>query len=132
MDTIVDGKTLREILPTPPFTFQFNRDLKPEDWKNMDQVLHLHQLLKDLFKFRMDNKRFNLASHWEELREGFQKIFLKEIPFKDIMVMTKGWNPNRKLKLLEEREARIRENKATIRAIEEKLNQTENSLIPSG
>ncbi|MBW0499197.1 hypothetical protein O181_038912 [Austropuccinia psidii MF-1] len=131
MDTIVDGRTLREILPTPPFIFQFNRELKPDDWRNMDQVLHLHQLLKDLFKWRMDNKRFNPAPHWEELREGFQKICLKEIPFKDIMVITKGWNANRKLKLLEKRAARIRENKATNQAIEEKLNQTENSLIPS-
>ncbi|MBW0589597.1 hypothetical protein O181_129312 [Austropuccinia psidii MF-1] len=42
------------------------------------------------------------------------------------------WNPNRQFKLLEERETRIRENKATIKAIEEQLNQTEPTLIPSG
>ncbi|MBW0494823.1 hypothetical protein O181_034538 [Austropuccinia psidii MF-1] len=95
LDTVVDGKTLREIIPTLPFTFQFNRNLKPEDWKDMDQALQLHQLLKDLFQWRMDNKRFNLASHWEELAESFQKICLKEIEFKDLMVITKGWNPTR-------------------------------------
>ncbi|MBW0466502.1 hypothetical protein O181_006217 [Austropuccinia psidii MF-1] len=48
------------------------------------------------------------------------------------MEFTKGWNPTRKLRLLEERETRIRENKATIQAIEEHLNQTGLTLIPSG
>ncbi|MBW0544704.1 hypothetical protein O181_084419, partial [Austropuccinia psidii MF-1] len=97
LETEVDGKTLREIIPTLPFTFQFNRNLRQEDWKDMDQVLQLHQLLKDLFQWRMDNKRFNLASHWAELGAGCQKICLKEIDFKDLMVITKGWNPTRKL-----------------------------------
>ncbi|MBW0535245.1 hypothetical protein O181_074960 [Austropuccinia psidii MF-1] len=63
LDTVVDGKTLREIIPTLPFTFQFDRNLKPEDWKNMEQVLQLHQLLNDLSQWSMDNKRFKLASH---------------------------------------------------------------------
>ncbi|MBW0472786.1 hypothetical protein O181_012501 [Austropuccinia psidii MF-1] len=44
----------------------------------------------------MDNKRFNIASHWEELDESCQKIFLQEIDFKDLMVITKGLNPIRK------------------------------------
>ncbi|MBW0579730.1 hypothetical protein O181_119445 [Austropuccinia psidii MF-1] len=47
LDTVVDGKTMREIISTLPFTLQFNEDLKPEDWKDMDQALQLHQLLKD-------------------------------------------------------------------------------------
>ncbi|MBW0467196.1 hypothetical protein O181_006911 [Austropuccinia psidii MF-1] len=128
LDRIVDGKTLREIIPTLPFTFQFNRNLKPEDWKAMDQVIQLHQLLKDLFKWGMENKRLNLASHWEEIGASFQKICLKEIPFKDLMVITKAWIPHRQFKLLEERATRI---KATIQAIEEQLNQTEPTLIPS-
>ncbi|MBW0474406.1 hypothetical protein O181_014121 [Austropuccinia psidii MF-1] len=72
----------------------------------------------------MGNKRSNLASNWAKLGEGFQKIC-----FKDLMVITKGWNPNRKLKLLEEREARIRENEATIQALEGQLNQTEYTMI---
>ncbi|MBW0549675.1 hypothetical protein O181_089390 [Austropuccinia psidii MF-1] len=38
LNTVVDGKTLREIITTLPFTFQFNRNLKPEGWKDMDQV----------------------------------------------------------------------------------------------
>ncbi|MBW0532206.1 hypothetical protein O181_071921 [Austropuccinia psidii MF-1] len=37
LDTMVDGKTLREIIPILPFTFQFKRNLKPEYWKDMDQ-----------------------------------------------------------------------------------------------
>ncbi|MBW0552990.1 hypothetical protein O181_092705 [Austropuccinia psidii MF-1] len=80
----------------------------------------------------MDNKRFNLASHWAELAESFQKICLKEIDFSDLMVITKGWNPTRNFRLLEVRENRIRENQATIQAIEEQLTQTGNTQIPSG
>ncbi|MBW0501300.1 hypothetical protein O181_041015 [Austropuccinia psidii MF-1] len=97
LDTVVDGNTLREIIPTMPFTFQLNRNLKPDDWKDMDQVFWLHQLLKDLFQWSMDNKRFNLASHWAELGANFQNICLKDIEFRDFMVITKGWNPTRKL-----------------------------------
>ncbi|MBW0495122.1 hypothetical protein O181_034837 [Austropuccinia psidii MF-1] len=48
------------------------------------------------------------------------------------MEITKGWNPTRQFRLLEERETRIRENQATIQAIEEWLNQTGPTLIPSG
>ncbi|MBW0485790.1 hypothetical protein O181_025505 [Austropuccinia psidii MF-1] len=130
-DTIVDGKKLREILLTLPFTFQFNRNLKPEDWKDMDQVLKLNQLLKDLFQWSMDKKSFKLASQWEELGEIFQKICLKDIPFKDLMVIARGWNSKRHFKLLEERETSIREIQVTIQAIEEQLNQKEPTLIPS-
>ncbi|MBW0496480.1 hypothetical protein O181_036195 [Austropuccinia psidii MF-1] len=117
MDIIIDGRKLREVIPTLPLTLQYNGNLKPEYWNDMDQVLQIHQLLQDLFQWSMDNKRFNQASHWEELGASFQRIFLKEIPFKDLMVLTKGWNPDRNFKLLEERETRIRENKATIQAI---------------
>ncbi|MBW0474598.1 hypothetical protein O181_014313 [Austropuccinia psidii MF-1] len=80
----------------------------------------------------MDNKRFNLASHWSELGESFQKICLGEISFKALMEITKGWNPTRKFRLLEERETRIRENQDTIQAIEEQLKQTGPTLIHSG
>ncbi|MBW0481264.1 hypothetical protein O181_020979 [Austropuccinia psidii MF-1] len=95
----------------------------------MDQVLQLHQLLKDLFKWGMDNKRFDLESHLAELGAIGQKICIKEIAFKYIMVITKGWNPNRHFKLLEEMATRIRENQPTMQAIEEHLNQTELILI---
>ncbi|MBW0568513.1 hypothetical protein O181_108228 [Austropuccinia psidii MF-1] len=132
LDTVVDGKTFREVIPTWPFTLQFNRNLKPEDWKNMDQVLQIHQLLKDLFQWSMDSKRFNLASHWTELGASFQKICLKEIDFRDLMVITQGWNPTRKFRLLEVRANRIRENQATIQAIEEQLTQTGHTKIASG
>ncbi|MBW0569705.1 hypothetical protein O181_109420 [Austropuccinia psidii MF-1] len=80
----------------------------------------------------MDNKRFNLASHWEELEASGQKICLKEIDLKDLMVITKGWNPTRKLRLLEARAQRIRENQATIQVIEQQLTQKGPTQIPSG
>ncbi|MBW0479456.1 hypothetical protein O181_019171 [Austropuccinia psidii MF-1] len=98
----------------------------------MDQALQLHQILKYLFQWSIENKRSNLASHWVQLGVFSQKIRLKEIPFTDLMVITKGWNANRHLKLLEEKEARIRENQATIQAMEEQLDQKGHALIPSG
>ncbi|MBW0497955.1 hypothetical protein O181_037670 [Austropuccinia psidii MF-1] len=116
---MVNGKALREIILTPPFTFQFNRHLKPEDWTNMDQVLMLRQLLKDFSQCKMEKKQLNLSSHWVELRESWQKIFLRDISFKGRMEITKVWNPKKKLKLLEESQGKIRENQATIQAIEE-------------
>ncbi|MBW0521442.1 hypothetical protein O181_061157 [Austropuccinia psidii MF-1] len=117
LEAMVDDRTKREIIPMPPFTFQFSMNLNPWDLKDMDQVLCLHQLPKYLFQWNMDNKRFNLASHWAELGAGFKKICLK-----DVIVITKGWNPNRQSKPLEERAARIRENQGIIQAIEEQLN----------
>ncbi|MBW0469959.1 hypothetical protein O181_009674 [Austropuccinia psidii MF-1] len=89
--------------------------------KDMDQVLQLHQLLKDVFQRSMDNKGLNLAPHWAELGESFQKICLKEIDFKGLMVITKGWNTTRKFRLLEWRATRLRENQATIKTIKEQL-----------
>ncbi|MBW0531763.1 hypothetical protein O181_071478 [Austropuccinia psidii MF-1] len=80
----------------------------------------------------MDNKRFNLASHWGDLGASCQKICLKEIDFKDLMVITKGSNPTRQFRLLEARAQRIWENKATIQAIEEQLTQKGPTQIPSG
>ncbi|MBW0561192.1 hypothetical protein O181_100907 [Austropuccinia psidii MF-1] len=79
----------------------------------------------------MDNKRFNLESHWAELGASCQKICLKEIEFKDLMVITKGWNPTREFRPLEVRENRIRKNQATIQTKEEQLTQTGNTQIAS-
>ncbi|MBW0476648.1 hypothetical protein O181_016363 [Austropuccinia psidii MF-1] len=58
--------------------------------------------LKDLFQRSMDKNRFKLASHWEELGSSYQRIFLKQIHYKDLMVITKGLNPNRPFKHLGE------------------------------
>ncbi|MBW0593987.1 hypothetical protein O181_133702 [Austropuccinia psidii MF-1] len=80
----------------------------------------------------MENKRFNLGSQWAELGASFQRICLKEIDFKDLMVITKGWDPTRQFRLPEARSQRIRENQATIQAIEEQLTQTGPTQIPSG
>ncbi|MBW0476238.1 hypothetical protein O181_015953 [Austropuccinia psidii MF-1] len=114
-----------------PFTFKFNRKLKPKDWKDIDQVLQLHQLLKDLFQWSMENNRFNMASHGAELAASFQKSCLKEIHPKDHMVITKGWNPTRQFRLLEVRKNRARDNQATIKAIEEQVTQTRHAQILS-
>ncbi|MBW0587032.1 hypothetical protein O181_126747, partial [Austropuccinia psidii MF-1] len=132
LETVVDCKKLREIIQNLPFTIQLNRNLKPEDWKDMDQVHQLHQLLKDLFQWSMDNKRFNLESHWEELGASWKKICLKEIDFKCFMVIKKGWNLTRQFRLLDVRAKRIRDNQATIQAIEEQLTHTRHTHIPSG
>ncbi|MBW0491175.1 hypothetical protein O181_030890 [Austropuccinia psidii MF-1] len=53
------------------------------------------------------------------LGASFQKICLKEIDFRDLMVITKGWNPTTQFRLLEERATSIRENQATIQGIED-------------
>ncbi|MBW0480598.1 hypothetical protein O181_020313 [Austropuccinia psidii MF-1] len=88
------------------------------------------QLLKDFFQWSMENKRFNLAFHWAELGASFQNLCLKEIDFKDLMIITKVWNPTRQFRLLEVRENRLRENQATIQAIEEQLTQKGHIQIP--
>ncbi|MBW0560924.1 hypothetical protein O181_100639 [Austropuccinia psidii MF-1] len=80
----------------------------------------------------MDNKRFNPSFHWEEIGANFQKIGLKEIDFKGLMVITKGCNHTRQFRLLAVRAKRKRENQATIQAIEEQLTQTGHTHIPSG
>ncbi|MBW0466359.1 hypothetical protein O181_006074 [Austropuccinia psidii MF-1] len=79
----------------------------------------------------MDNKRFNLESHWEELGESCQKSCLKEIDFRDLMVIPKCCNPTRQFRLLDVRANSIRENQDTIQAIEEQLTQTGHTQIPS-
>ncbi|MBW0477571.1 hypothetical protein O181_017286 [Austropuccinia psidii MF-1] len=79
----------------------------------------------------MDNEWFNLASQCEDPGASCQKLCLREIPFIDIMEITKGWNPTRKFRLLEARATRIRENQATIQAIEEPLSHTGPTMIPS-
>ncbi|MBW0461177.1 hypothetical protein O181_000892 [Austropuccinia psidii MF-1] len=119
-----EGLSRTRIPRRGPLEYSGGWNLKAEDWKDMDQILQLRQL-KDLFQWSMDNKRFNLAGYWAELGESLQKIFLKEIEFRDLMVITKGWNPNRQFRLLEVRANRIRENQATIQAIEEHLTQTD-------
>ncbi|MBW0523595.1 hypothetical protein O181_063310 [Austropuccinia psidii MF-1] len=48
------------------------------------------------------------------------------------MLITKGLNPTRQFRFLEVRANRIRENQATIQAIEEQLTQTGNTKIASG
>ncbi|MBW0483673.1 hypothetical protein O181_023388 [Austropuccinia psidii MF-1] len=67
----------------------------------------------------------NTVSH---LKHGFFTHRVMKSPCK----INKGFNSNRKFKLLEERAARIRENQATIQAIEEELKKKEDTLIPSG
>ncbi|MBW0555364.1 hypothetical protein O181_095079 [Austropuccinia psidii MF-1] len=48
------------------------------------------------------------------------------------MVITKCWNPTRQFRLPYVRASRIRENQATIQAIEEQMTQTGHTQIPSG
>ncbi|MBW0553895.1 hypothetical protein O181_093610, partial [Austropuccinia psidii MF-1] len=61
-------------VPTPPVTFQLSRNLKPEDWKDMDQVLQLHQLLKDLFQCSMYIKRYQRPYGNHQGLESHQEV----------------------------------------------------------
>ncbi|MBW0479386.1 hypothetical protein O181_019101 [Austropuccinia psidii MF-1] len=54
--------------------FQFNRNLKQEDWKDMDQVLQLHQLLKDLIQWSMENKRLQRPYGNHQRLESYQVV----------------------------------------------------------
>ncbi|MBW0472652.1 hypothetical protein O181_012367 [Austropuccinia psidii MF-1] len=78
----------------------------------------------------MDIKWFSLASHWEELGKSCQRICLKEIPFRDLVEITKGYNPNRTFRLLDESKVRIWKNQATIQAIEEQFNKKDDTKAP--
>ncbi|MBW0527314.1 hypothetical protein O181_067029 [Austropuccinia psidii MF-1] len=85
LDTVVDGKAMKEIISALRFTLQFNRNLKPEDWKDIDQVLQLHQLLKDnpdraySDSFRLTRRRPNqLSSGFTPFRN--QQISGQESP----------------------------------------------------
>ncbi|MBW0472797.1 hypothetical protein O181_012512 [Austropuccinia psidii MF-1] len=69
-----------------------------------------------------------LGRFWSEFPEDLSQRDRLQRP----MVITKGWNPTRKFRLLELRENRIRENQATIQAIEEQLTQTAHTQISSG
>ncbi|MBW0565126.1 hypothetical protein O181_104841 [Austropuccinia psidii MF-1] len=70
----------------------------------------------------------SLGRTWSKFPEDLSQ----KIDFKDLMVITKGWNPTRQFRLLEARAQRIRDNQATIQAIEEWLTQTGPTQIPSG
>ncbi|MBW0485792.1 hypothetical protein O181_025507 [Austropuccinia psidii MF-1] len=61
----------------------------------------------------------------------FQEDMSQRDRIQRLMVITKSCNPTRQFRHLEERETRIRENQATIQAIEEQLNQTGHTQIPS-
>ncbi|MBW0576962.1 hypothetical protein O181_116677 [Austropuccinia psidii MF-1] len=84
------------------------------------------------FPIQQEPQTRGLERYGLKLGASFQKICLKEIDFRDLMVITKGWNPTRQFRLLEVRENRIRDNQATIQAIEEQLTQTGHTQIPSG
>ncbi|MBW0480736.1 hypothetical protein O181_020451 [Austropuccinia psidii MF-1] len=70
---------------------------------------------------------FTLGKTWRKLPEDMSQIDILQ----KTLLITKGWNPNRRFKILEEREARIRETQATIQTIEEQLHQAEHALFPS-
>ncbi|MBW0464164.1 hypothetical protein O181_003879 [Austropuccinia psidii MF-1] len=61
-----------------------------------------------------------------------KKICFKEVSYKELVKITKGWNPNKQFKPLEKREAKMRKNKARIQAIGKQCSQKENALTPSG
>ncbi|MBW0487816.1 hypothetical protein O181_027531 [Austropuccinia psidii MF-1] len=90
---MVDVRKLGKIAPTLPLTFQFNRNLQPQDREDMHQVLQLHQLLQYLVKWEMENNSFKIESHWDELRESFQNICINKMPTKTPFQSLKGGIP---------------------------------------
>ncbi|MBW0535420.1 hypothetical protein O181_075135 [Austropuccinia psidii MF-1] len=101
-------------MSTLPSIFQLKRHLNIEDWNDMDEILQINQLHKDLLYWSMENERLKQASHWEELVSGCHKIFPEENAFNDNMEITIGWNPDRQFKILKERVEKITKTQATI------------------
>ncbi|MBW0557371.1 hypothetical protein O181_097086 [Austropuccinia psidii MF-1] len=94
-------------------------------WHNIEGN-HTHSAIH--FQIKQKHQTRGLEGY----ESSFQKINLKKITFKELMEITKGRNCTRQFRLLAERETRIRENQATIQAIEEQLNQTGCTMISSG
>ncbi|MBW0468769.1 hypothetical protein O181_008484 [Austropuccinia psidii MF-1] len=65
------------MISTLPFTLQFNRNLKSEDWKDMDQVLQLQQLLKRFILMEHGQQEFQpgipLGTTWSQLPEDLSQ-----------------------------------------------------------
>ncbi|MBW0549541.1 hypothetical protein O181_089256 [Austropuccinia psidii MF-1] len=70
----------------------------------------------------------SLGRTWSNLQEDLSQRDILQGPYGN----TQGWNPTRHFRLLEARANRMRENQATIQAIEEQLTQTGPTQIPSG
>ncbi|MBW0480712.1 hypothetical protein O181_020427 [Austropuccinia psidii MF-1] len=100
-----------------PIFFPVQQTLQTRGFYRHQYISSAPPALKNLFQWSM-KKKFNLNLNQEEVGEKFQKIFLKEISFKELMEITKGWDPKKKLKILWDRAVKIRENKATIKYIE--------------
>ncbi|MBW0576507.1 hypothetical protein O181_116222, partial [Austropuccinia psidii MF-1] len=67
---------MKEIISTLSFTLQFNRNLKPEYWKDMDQFLQLYELLKDLFQWDGQQEvkpGISLGRTWRKLAEDLSQ-----------------------------------------------------------
>ncbi|MBW0481972.1 hypothetical protein O181_021687 [Austropuccinia psidii MF-1] len=78
------GKTLSKIIPTFPLIFRFNRNLKPEDWMDMDQVLQPHQLLKNCSNGEWEKDvepGFTLGRTWGKLPEGMSQRDICQRPY---------------------------------------------------
>ncbi|MBW0463272.1 hypothetical protein O181_002987 [Austropuccinia psidii MF-1] len=123
------GLQIRELLLEVSFQIKFNPEFQKGDWKDEEQVMQIQKLLKDLFTWSMDNRMFSMAASWVEVGITTQNICLKQIPWMDLMDEIKGWNPNKNLKLLEERETRIRENQEAIKSIENSWHMIEPNQI---
>ncbi|MBW0542304.1 hypothetical protein O181_082019 [Austropuccinia psidii MF-1] len=69
-----------------------------------------------------------LGRTWNKFPEDMSQIDILQRPYGN----HQSWNSTRTFRLLEERSNGIRENQATIKAIEEQLTQTGHTQIPSG
>ncbi|MBW0465340.1 hypothetical protein O181_005055 [Austropuccinia psidii MF-1] len=112
------GLTSREFLLKLLFQIKLNQEVQPGDWKNKEQIIKVHKLLKDRFTCSRENKIFSMEASLAKVGVTIQNICLQKMTFLDLMEKMKVWNPNSNFKLLEERPTGIRENQAAIQAIE--------------
>ncbi|MBW0549638.1 hypothetical protein O181_089353 [Austropuccinia psidii MF-1] len=76
MDTVIKfGKNSREILPKMQLKLTSNRGLQPEGWKDLEQALKSHKLLKNMSQWSMEGNILKLSTQLEELKPPPRKYF---------------------------------------------------------
>ncbi|MBW0561908.1 hypothetical protein O181_101623 [Austropuccinia psidii MF-1] len=111
--------TNRELLHKGLFQIKFHPKFEPWIFTDAEKVIKIHQLLKYLFPWSMDNKMLSMEASREEVGIEIQKNCLKQIAWIDLIKKMKGWNTNKEFNLLEEREPQSHKCHREIRHMEE-------------
>ncbi|MBW0577521.1 hypothetical protein O181_117236 [Austropuccinia psidii MF-1] len=118
-------RTSIEILSDIPFHLTLNRDIPPEYWTELEEVLQIHTLIK-----KMEKKRIKLAMQVAEFGTKNQKILFRDMTWVESMQRMNVSNPKRWHKFLEERASIIKDNQEVIQSIEEQWKEL--NLIQEG